>query len=364
MLLDAKSSGDAVGKSAFPMHAMEEPHALMDKRAGTRFSVIVPAYQAQSTIGACLSGVMMAGFAPDEILVVDDGSTDLSPNIARAFGVRVVANETNLRPAGARNRGVSETDGDVIFFVDADVVIKEGVRDRLEAHFFDPSVTAAIGSYDDTPSSGSVISDYRNLLHHHVHQQSGGTTQTFWTGIGAVRRADFLAAGGLRGDWENIEDVEFGLRLTASDAKVVLDPAIQGTHLKVWTARSMFQTDLYGRAVPWTKLIQARRISVGTLNTSRRHQIAAGGLVLGAIGLLAALLWLPMILLAFAGASTFMAAIWDFFSALRSKRGLGFALRSLPWHALHYVAALLGFITVMVAGIEFETKDMVSKENP
>lgn len=355
MLTEARNRGSAVGEAAIPMRAKEEPHALKQKRSGIRFSVIVPAYQAQSTIGACLAGVMAAGFSADDILVVDDGSTDLSREIARAFQVRVIANETNLRPAAARNRGVRAVDGDVVFFVDADVVIKEGIRERLEAHFSDPSVTAAIGSYDDAPESGSLISDYRNLLHHHVHQQSGGSAQTFWTGIGAVRRTDFIAAGGLRGDWENIEDVEFGLRLTASKGKVVLDPAIQGTHLKVWTARSMFRTDLYGRAVPWTKLIRARRITVGTLNTSRRHQIAAGGLCLAGIGMLAAAIWLPLATLVLLGAFMFLAGIWDFFSALRRKRGLGFAVRSLPWHALHYVAALLGFVTVMVTGVQSET---------
>jgi cellulose synthase/poly-beta-1,6-N-acetylglucosamine synthase-like glycosyltransferase len=320
------------------------------------FSVVVPAYQAQATLGPCLAGIIGAGFEPADILVVDDGSSDLTQNIARAFGAKVIANERNLRPAGARNRGVDEIDSDVVFFVDADVVIKKGIRRQLEAHFLDPDVTAVIGSYDDTPSGGSVLSDYRNLLHHHVHQHSGGASQTFWTGIGAVRRDAYLAAGGLRGNWENIEDVEFGLRLTAANSRIVLDPNLQGTHLKVWTLGSMFSTDLYGRAIPWSKLIQAGRIPIGALNTSRRHRLAAAGVALTGVGLLTTLLWLPLVILALCGILLFLVGIWDFFSVLRQKRGTWFALRSIPWHGLHYCAALLGFITVWVTGIEIESE--------
>ena len=297
---------------------------LVTQRGGsskTTFSVVVPAYQAQATLGPCLAGIISAGFEAEDILVVDDGSSDLTPNIARAFGAKVIKNETNLRPAGARNRGVNEIDTDIVLFVDADVVIKKGIRSRLEAHFRDLEVTAVIGSYDDTPSGGSVISDYRNLLHHHVHQHSGGASQTFWTGIGAVRRDAYLAANGLRGNWENIEDVEFGLRLTAANFQIVLDPNLQGSHLKIWTLGSMFRTDLYGRAVPWSKLIQAGRIPVGVLNTSGRHQLAAAGVTLTGVGLVTALLWLPLAIMALCGILLFLVGIWDFLAFLRQKRG-------------------------------------------
>lgn len=318
----------------------------MDRGEKRSFAVVVPAHQAEGTLDACLLGILDCGFAAEEVLVVDDGSADRTGEIARARGVRVVANDRALRPARARNRGVEAVDAEIVLFVDADVVLGPGARPRLERHFADPAVSAVIGSYDDRADGGSVVSDYRNLLHHYVHQRAGGPSETFWTGIGAVRRADFLRLGGLRSEWENIEDVEFGLRLTAGGGRIVLDPAIQGTHLKVWTPRSMFRTDLHGRAVPWTRLLRSGAARTGRLNTTARHQAAALGVAALAAALPLAALWPGLLLVALAGAAAFLGASMPFLVALARMRGPAFALRSVPWHMLHYAAALLGYARV------------------
>jgi glycosyltransferase involved in cell wall biosynthesis len=309
-------------------------------------SVIVPAHQAAGTLDACLSGIFGAGFPAEAVLVVDDGSRDATVATARARGVGVLSNPAPLRPARARNRGAGAVAAEVLLFVDADVVLRPGARARLEAHFRDPEVTAVIGSYDDRPDGGSTVSDYRNLLHHWVHQRAPGPSDTFWTGIGAVRRDAFLAAGGLRSEWENIEDVEFGLRLTGRGGRILLDPEIQGTHLKVWTPASMARTDLFGRAVPWTRLLRARRARAGRLNTGRAHRVAALGVASAAAGLVLAPVWAPAAWLAAAGIAAFLGASLPFLRALRRIRGAGFALRAVPWHALHYAAALAGYALV------------------
>lgn len=282
--------------------------------------------------------------------MVDDGSSDGTAAAAAAHGVRVIANPQALRPARARNRGVEAVDADVVLFVDADVVLRGPVRARLTGHFADPATSAVIGSYDDRVASGSLVSDYRNLLHHYVHQRAGGASDTFWTGIGAVRRVDFQRLGGLRSEWENIEDVEFGLRLTAGGGRIVLDPTIQGTHLKVWTPATMFRTDLYGRAVPWTRLLRAGRADTGRLNTTASHQAAAGAVAMMVLGLLLLPFWLPALALVLAGMAAFVAASLPFLAALRRMRGAGFAVRAAPWHALHYLAALTGYLRVYLRG--------------
>ena len=311
-----------------------------------RIHVVVPAHQAEATLDACLSGILGSGFAPRDVTVIDDGSRDATARIARARGVRVIVNPDPLRPARARNRGAQAVRAEVLLFVDADVVLRPGARGRLAAHFADPDLTAVIGSYDDRPAAGTVVSDYRNLLHHWVHQNAGGPSATFWTGIGAVRRKAFLAAGGLLPEWEDIEDVEFGLRLTARGGRIRLDPHLQGTHLKVWTPRSMVRTDVHGRAVPWTRLLRSGRAGVGRLNTTLGHRAAAAGVAAMGLGALAALAWTPALWLALAGAAAFLGASLPFLRALRALRGTWFALRAIPWHALHYAAALVGYARV------------------
>lgn len=308
------------------------------------FAVVVPAHQAEATIAACLEGILSAGFPVSEILVVDDGSTDASASIAREIGVRVVANAAPMRPAWARNHGAAQVDADILFFVDADVVIHGEIRQRLSRHFADASVAAVIGSYDDRCRGGSVVSDYRNLLHHHTHQIAPKEAQTFWTGIGAVRRGVFDGCGRLDRMWENIEDVEFGLRLSAAGHRIVMDADIQGTHLKVWTARSMFRTDLFGRALPWTRLLLAGRARTGSLNSTARHKIAAVSVLIMVASLLLAPIWPAALWLFGLGALVFTGANFGFLRRLSRMRGPLFALRAVPYHVMHYVAAWLGLI--------------------
>ena len=113
-----------------------------------------------------------------------------------------------------------------------------------------PRADAVFGSYDDAPADPHVVSRFRNLLHHHVHQQGAGPATTFWSGLGAIRRDSVrgrrrLRHGALPG--REVEDVELGMRLHARGARIVLDPELLGTHLKRWTLREMVRTDLMPR---------------------------------------------------------------------------------------------------------------------
>src|SRR5262249_5000753 len=135
-----------------------------------RCSAIVPATNAPPTLGACVEAIRAAAEPPDELIVVEDGGG----------------------PADARNRGASLARGDVLVFVDADVVVHPDAFARIRADFDrDPDLGALFGSYDDRPAAPGVVSAFRNLLHHHVHQQGAGRATTFWAGLGAVRREAF-----------------------------------------------------------------------------------------------------------------------------------------------------------------------------
>jgi len=153
-----------------------------------------------------------------------------------------------------------------------------------------PGLTAVFGSYDDAPSTGGTVAAFRNLLHHHVHQGASGPAETFWSGLGAVRREAFLAAGGFDADrfpHPSVEDIDLGVRLAANGAQILLDPTIQGTHLKAWTLRSMVCTDFARRGVPWVALLlrSGRRSTV--LNLGWRHRLSAAACVAGTLAVLA-----------------------------------------------------------------------------
>lgn len=316
----------------------------------TSLVVVVPARDAEATIGDCLGALIAAGFDPAEITVVDDGSRDATGRLAAARGVQVLRNETAERPARARNRGAGKAGGDTILFVDADVCVHADVRARILAHLDDPEVTGVIGAYDTDPRSRTMVGRYRNLLHAYSHRQAAGEVPTFWTGIGAMRRSAFENANGFLSDWEDIEDVELGLRVTAAGGTIRLDPEIEGKHLKDWSVAKMFMTDLRGRAIPWTRLLRDGRMPMGVLSTSLEKRVSAAMVAIAGACLILGLVWTPALVAAMLCVAVFVAANRGLFAFFFSVGGPLLALVSLPLHMLHHTAGLLGYAVGSLRG--------------
>jgi hypothetical protein len=277
-----------------------------------RLTVIVPATAPAPTLPRCLAALEAAG--ADEVLVADE------PPLAT--------------PALARNLASDRATGDVLVFVDADVLVHADALDRIRTRLRDPTLDAVFGSYDDAPEAPGAISGFRNLLHHHVHHEGAGPAQSFWTGLGAVRRAVFDAAGQLDPERRYLEDVELGARLVQAGARIELDPAIQGTHLKRYTLASMLHVDTVERTIPWVDLMLAGRAPHSSLNAGAKHR-AAALLALGAVG--AAALRRPVVATAALGA--FVALNADLYATIARRRGRAQAAAAVPLHVLHHVSA-------------------------
>jgi hypothetical protein len=277
-----------------------------------RLSAIVPATVAAPTLARCLAALEAA--EPDELLVAEEPA--------------------GATPALARNLAAERATGDVLVFVDADVLVHGDALDRIRARLRDPSLDAVFGSYDDAPEAPGAISGFRNLLHHHVHHEGAGRAESFWTGLGAVRRGAFETAGRLDPERRWLEDVELGARLIQAGARIELDPAIQGTHLKRYTLASMLHVDVVERAIPWVDLMLAGRAPRSALNAGSRHR-AAALLALGAVG--AAALRRPAVSLA--ALAGFAALNADLYATIARRRGRAQAAAAVPLHVLHHVSA-------------------------
>lgn len=113
-----------------------------------RYSVIIPAYNAAKTLPDTLVALknQTAPSGDYEILVVDDGSTDDTADIARRFGVNCVR-QKNRGPAAARNHGVREAKGDIILFTDADCTPEPDWLKQMTAPFQDERTAGVKGAY-------------------------------------------------------------------------------------------------------------------------------------------------------------------------------------------------------------------------
>lgn len=320
-------------------------------------SVVVPARNCPETLARSLAALAASDLPRDawELIVVDDGSTDATAAVAARVADRVVRLAGPARgPGFARNRGVEAASGVIVVFIDADVCVHRDTLRRFgEVLGAEPGLGAAFGAYDTQPPAPGVVSQYRNLLHHYEHVRAAGPATTFWAGCGAVRRAAFIAVGMFdeaRYPRPQIEDIEFGYRLSGAGYGIALRPEIQCTHLKQWDFRRMVTTDVRDRGIPWMQLLLERRglDADGPLNlrvTEKLYTAAVGaaGLCLLLSIVLPSAAWLVA---ALALALAVIAGNWPLVRWFARHRGLPFAICVVPlrfvYYALNGVSAVGG----------------------
>ena len=315
------------------------------------FTVIIPVHNGGEKFTRCMEALAACAPAPDEIIVVADGESDGSWRTAERFGARIVRMEVSGGPARARNAGARVARGELLLFIDADVVVPGDIL-AVAARAFeaDPGIAAVFGSYDDAPLEANFLSQYKNLAHYHVHQSSHAEASTFWSGCGAIRRELFLGIGGFdeRYRLPSIEDIELGYRITAAGHRIRLVKELAVKHLKRWDAVSLVKTDFLCRALPWTELILRRGRFINDLNltTESRISVAATGLL--ALCLAAAPFWPALLALALAPCGLLLALNRDLYRFFLRKKGALFTAQAIPWHWLYFgysgLAFSIGFV--------------------
>ena len=317
-----------------------------------KLSVVIPVHNGGEDLEKCLRALTKSTRLPDEVVIVDDASTDGSASLAAQFGT-VIQHQSHppIGPARARNLGVARTQGDVVLFLDADVMVHADTLALIERHFVEhPQIDALFGSYDDQPPHRDLVSFYKNLEHHFVHQHSQTEASTFWTGLGAIRRRVFLSLGGFTEGYTrpSIEDIDLGVRLRAAGYRIHLCPDIQATHLKHWNLRSLVRTDIFDRAIPWTELILSGSRLPADLNLDWKSRVSALCLW-GLFPLLLLGLWFPPawigVLMSAGLAILLNMPLYRFFY---QKGGLWFTTGSIVLHFFYFLYSSLTFALVWI----------------
>jgi glycosyltransferase involved in cell wall biosynthesis len=307
-------------------------------------SVVIPVRNGGAKLRICLQSLSDCQSPPGEVIVVADGDTGKDRRVAEEFRAKVLTIPKPKGPSAARNLGARSAHGDILCFVDADVSLPRNALSQVSAAFkHDTELTAVFGSYNDSPFEKNFLSQYKNLLHHYVHQTANEKGSTFWTGTGAIRREVFVEMGGFNEEFICIEDIELGYRLWSAGYKIRLLKDLQVQHLKRWSFISLLKTDFFCRALPWTDLILNEDRFPDDLNVKLSGRISVVFTYLLPLMLFAALwfywLFFPAVLLV----SALIALNWDIYYFFYKKRGLVFTIKSVFWHWFYFFYSGLAF---------------------
>lgn len=318
-----------------------------------QLSVVIPFHRDVLNLQRCLAAIRAAAralpsaIALRETIVVADGAVDDPAPTARVLGARVVTLDRSYGPATARNRGAAACLGDVIVFIDSDVVVSRRALAQIASRLTsDADLQAVFGAYDESPADPGFISQGKNLAHSFIHQRSFGEVRTFWAGLGAVRRRAFARVGGFdeRFARPSIEDIDLGYRITAAGGRILLDASIQGQHLKRWTLRQAIVSDIRDRGVPWTQLVYRYGGRNDDLNLSMAHRVSVFVAYLSLAALAASPWWPRVLVVVPCGLIALVLLDWAYLSFLANRRSMRFATAWFSIRALHHLCNGLSFV--------------------
>ena len=316
----------------------------------TRISVVIPTHNGARTLANCLAAVKQALGPHDEIVVVDDASTDESRAIAQRFDARVIGLEKNGGAAAARNRGANEARSEILFFTDDDVVIGPTTLTQIHEHLTDPKVDGVVGVLAEKIPFLNFASNLKNLWMRFSYLNCPAEkVGLFFTSAAAIRKTSFVKAGGFDQNYAGAsiaEDTDFGQRALQRGLYLRIDRSLSIIHHKHYSVREILRTD-YQRARALTHMRLRKNSQPFFTSVPYQFQLAVPALGAATLCLLLALFcaefaWGGLLLaILFYG----LVAPWLFY--LFRTRGLGFGVAATLFQPVDTFAVGLGVLAAL-----------------
>jgi glycosyltransferase involved in cell wall biosynthesis len=207
---------------------------------GPLVSVVLPVFNGQRFLAQAIESVLAQTWSPVELVVVDDGSTDGSAEIARRYPVRYVHQE-NAGVAAARNRGIAESGGELVSFIDQDDLwLERKLELQVEALARDPEAGICVCRFDMFVEPGVQSPDWLPAVLLEESQRG------YQVGTLLVRREVLDAVGGFDTSYFAANDTDWFLRTRELGVKVaVVDEPLQ--RYRVHDENASFAQDVLRR---------------------------------------------------------------------------------------------------------------------
>ncbi len=211
-------------------------------QAGPKISVIVPVHNCRETIASCLDSLIQLDYPSFEIIIIDDESTDETPEICGTYPQAKLVRVPKGGPSKARNVGIRIARGDFVAFTDGDCIVERDWLTELEKGFTSPEIAGVGGDQkcpaDDTQMGNTIhgflkcvgfVADYVKTDVQMKETEHNPTCN------GMYRRQILEEVGGFNEELWPGEDVELDLQIRRRGYKLIYNPAASVAHYRPGT---------------------------------------------------------------------------------------------------------------------------------
>ena len=250
-----------------------------------KISIIIPVYNSSLTLKECMDAVFNSNFKNFEVIVVSDNSFDNSVKIAKQYKCRIIELPENKGPAFARNKGTQVAEGDILLFLDSDVIIKKDALNYLSDKFFYSEIDAIQGIYSHGPTYENMATQYQqSYTSYYIWPKNKKYASTLSTCCFAIRKKIFIQ---LKGFDTNIkratcEDEVFGYDLIDKGYKILILRELNVEHRVHYSIR-YFIKRTFNRYTSHMKFYLRSKTYVNKIKQTNYLKVLAGIPILGLI---------------------------------------------------------------------------------
>jgi len=332
-----------------------------------KLSIVIPAFNSEETLGICISSIRNSTFDNYKIIVVDDGSTDLTRAKAMTLADSCLIHQTNRGRSAARNTGAIAAEANVVVFIDSDVIVKSNSLTIIAEYFSRyPKVDAITGLLAKEHPNSNYFSQYKNLYMHYTFRQLPERCIAFLYGsIHAIRKHEIIPYGT---DVKIADDTALGQRLVEQGKTISFVKELEVIHLKKYSLQSFVLNDFripYDWAIIFVRCKGWRQLGKG--GTGFAHSsikqlasitIVPFVLIMGISSSLDSKFIAPTVLLIF----TWYILNHKFVQFLKREKGAVFGLLSIPVTFIDHFIMGCGIVTGILASIFYRKTNTVANK--
>jgi glycosyltransferase involved in cell wall biosynthesis len=299
-----------------------------------KLSIVIPAYNSQDILEPCLKSVRSSIHNDYELIVIDDGSRDATLAIAKKYADEVITHEKNLGRSHARNAGIRCAEGDILVFMDSDVIVQPDTLAQIHDYFScHEEVDALTGLLSKEHPNQNFFSQYKNLYMNYIFKKLPERVNFLYGSICAIRKRSLMLYDH---DINIADDTALGQKLSQDGKQIAFLKDLEVVHLKKYSFRSFVKND-FQIPFDWAKIFLKYRgwKALGKNKTGYLHSPKSQLLSVALAPLIFLTLLSSLCVPRLISLSGILMSIWflvnlRFFMFLAKEKGILFACASVP----------------------------------